>query len=175
VDVHGLQPHLASNDGYAGLSGPAIKYTALANVRKLRQLVVPEIDIVGVGGIQSGADVMEFLLAGAVACQMATCHWKEGAGAFDRVLQELRELMQDMGLATVSEITSPQQRRRLVLSSWTNEGAQISRLYHASKSDKKKKGGSATPNAIIIQSASNDTNMYTMCHFGGLGCDSLVG
>ena len=120
VDIHSESPHISSNQGFAGLSGPAVRYTALANVRKLRELLDPSIDVVGVGGIVSGQDVFEFLLAGAVACQTATTHWKEGPGAFERILDELRHLMQEKGYSSVQQVQGK-------LKEWSKEGAALSR------------------------------------------------
>jgi dihydroorotate dehydrogenase (fumarate) len=55
-------PVICSNGGFAGLSGPAVKYTALANVKKMRDLLDPTISVVGVGGVQSGKDVFDMIL-----------------------------------------------------------------------------------------------------------------
>ena len=121
IDLHSAAPYISSNDGFAGLSGPCVKYTALANVRRLRQLLSAEVDVVGVGGIRTGGDVLEFLLAGAVACQIATTHWAEGPGAFDRILAELRECMVQYGYQSVSRDVCGK------LKGWTREGAALSR------------------------------------------------
>ena len=51
--------------GLSGLSGAAVKYTALANVKQMRELLDSSIDVVGVGGISSGRDVFEMILCGA--------------------------------------------------------------------------------------------------------------
>jgi dihydroorotate dehydrogenase (fumarate) len=120
IDAHADQPCISSNSGYAGLSGPAVKYTAIANVCKLRQLLDPEIDIVGVGGITTGQDAYEMLLAGATAVQVGTCHWKEGPTCFDRIADELRELMQKKGFRSLSDCKGK-------LKAWSKEGAEVSR------------------------------------------------
>ena len=54
VDPVAEMPVIRSKGGFAGLSGRAVKYTALANVKKMRELLVNEIDVVGVGGIYTG-------------------------------------------------------------------------------------------------------------------------
>ena len=50
------------NGGYVGLSGPAMKHTALANVCMMRELLDESIDVVGVGGVQTGKDAFELCL-----------------------------------------------------------------------------------------------------------------
>jgi len=114
-------PRIRSNDGYAGLSGPACKYTALANVRKLRQLLDPSIDIVGCGGVTTGLDCFELLLVGATAVQTATQHWKEGPACFDRILSELTEIMQEKGYTGIADFQNK-------LRPWSAEGAAKARL-----------------------------------------------
>lgn len=54
VDPVAEMPTIRSKGGFAGLSGRAVKYTALANVKKMRELLVDEIDVVGVGGVYTG-------------------------------------------------------------------------------------------------------------------------
>ena len=65
IDIHAEMPSIRANNGYAGLSGAAVKYTALANVKQMRELLDSSIDVVGVGGISSGRDVFEMILCGA--------------------------------------------------------------------------------------------------------------
>jgi dihydroorotate dehydrogenase (NAD+) catalytic subunit len=68
IDAAARRPRLASVTG--GLSGPAIKPVALAMVHALARAV--RIPVVGLGGIRSGEDVAEFLVAGAHAVQVGT-------------------------------------------------------------------------------------------------------
>jgi len=79
--------------GFGGLGGPYIKYTALANVRKFYELLDGKIPVVGVGGISSGRDAFEFILAGASAVQIGTAFIEEGPSVFGRVQDELASLM----------------------------------------------------------------------------------
>jgi dihydroorotate dehydrogenase (NAD+) catalytic subunit len=69
VDAERLRPRLAAPVG--GLSGPAIKPVALAAVYRVAQ-ALPDLPIMGVGGIATGNDAVEFLLAGAWAVQVGT-------------------------------------------------------------------------------------------------------
>ncbi|CAJ1954639.1 unnamed protein product [Cylindrotheca closterium] len=131
VDPVSEAPFISSNNGLAGLSGPAVKYTALANVRQMREQLDKSIDVVGVGGIESGTDVFLFLLCGATAVQVGTCHWKEGATCFDRICNELETILQEKGYSSVQDVIGQ-------LKPWSKEGAAKSRA-----AKKLETGGSA--------------------------------
>jgi dihydroorotate dehydrogenase (fumarate) len=120
VDAVSEAPFISANNGLAGLSGPAVKYTALANVRQMRQHLLPTIDVVGVGGIESGKDAFLFLLCGATAVQVGTCHWKEGPGCFDRICDELKDILKEKGYSSVQEVIGK-------LKPWSKEGAALTR------------------------------------------------
>lgn len=120
VDIVSEAPAISSNDGYAGLSGHAVRYTALANVRQMRSLLDNSIDVVGVGGVESGADAFEMILCGASAVQVGTCHWKEGPKCFDRICQELRDIMKSKGYSNINEFKGK-------LKPWSKEAAKVSR------------------------------------------------
>ena len=67
---------ISPNDGMAGLSGPAMKPIALGQVKQFRQHLDDEIDVIGVGGIATGDDIVDFLEAGAKAVQITSlAHW----------------------------------------------------------------------------------------------------
>ena len=131
VDIHSEAPMISSNQGFAGLSGPAVKYTALANVRKLRLALKESIDVVGVGGVESGKDAFELILCGATAVQVGTCHWTEGPKCFDRICQELQDIMKSKGYTCIHDFKGK-------LKEWSREGADIAR--GAAKAETKKDG-----------------------------------
>jgi len=89
--------------GFGGLCGEYIKPIGLANVRAFSQLL-PNIDVIGVGGINTGTDAFEYLLAGASAVQVATCFEKEGLGCFDRINQELISLMATKQYSSIASV-----------------------------------------------------------------------
>ncbi|GMH46338.1 hypothetical protein TrRE_jg1890 [Triparma retinervis] len=120
VDTVAEMPAISPKGGFGGLSGPAVKYTALANVKKMRDLLDETIDVVGVGGVETGEDAFQFLLCGAAAVQVGTKHWIEGAKCFDRIVGELEELMEKKGYKSVGEF-------RGKLKPWSKEGASKSR------------------------------------------------
>jgi dihydroorotate dehydrogenase (fumarate) len=120
VDEVSEAPFIASNNGLAGLSGPAVKYTALANVRQMREQLKEEIDVVGVGGIETGTDAFLFLLCGATAVQVGTCHWKEGPKCFDRICNELQQVLHEKGYSSAKDCIGK-------IKPWTKEGAALTR------------------------------------------------
>lgn len=73
------EANITSNGGLAGLSGPALQPIALGQVKQLRQHCHENIDIIGVGGITTGNDVMKFLAAGATAVQLTSLPYYLGS------------------------------------------------------------------------------------------------
>lgn len=59
-------------DGYGGLAGPTVKEIGLAEVRRWRRALPIRVHVVGVGGITSGEDILDYLNAGASAVQIGT-------------------------------------------------------------------------------------------------------
>lgn len=147
VDEISEAPFISSNNGLAGLSGPAVKYTALANVRQMRQQLDSSIDVVGVGGIESGTDVFLFLLCGATAVQVGTCHWKEGPKCFDRICDELRAVLKEKGYSSVTDVIGK-------LKPWSKEGAAIARAA------RKQAGTSSSGKTDTAINTSNDSTAF---------------
>ncbi len=84
-----------------GLSGPAIKPLALRLVWEASRAV--KIPVIGLGGIMSGEDAAEFLVAGARAVQVGTAHFIQPCAAV-RILRELEHYCEKTGVAAVSEL-----------------------------------------------------------------------
>lgn len=80
--------------GLGGIGGKYIKFTALANVRKFYELFNDKIQVIGVGGVYTGVDAFEFILAGASAVQIGTAFLQKGPKIFDNVQEELREFVE---------------------------------------------------------------------------------
>lgn len=93
IDPNSEKPLIKPKGGLGGIGGRYIKYTALANVRKFYQLLGDKIQIIGVGGIYSGIDAFESILAGASAVQIGTAFLQKGSGIFGAVQEELGEFM----------------------------------------------------------------------------------
>lgn len=106
VDLDRRRPVLPGVTG--GLSGPAIRPLALARVREVVRAV--SIPVVGVGGIQSGRDALEFLLVGASAVQVGTAAFLR-PDQLGRVIEEIRRFLADREIASLeSWIGSIQER-----------------------------------------------------------------
>ena len=99
IDLETRTPRLPL--GFGGLSGPAIKPVALRMVWQVAQAV--DIPVIGVGGISTGEDVLEFLLAGASACQVGTASFVNPA-ACQRILKEIQRYLRRHRIATVAEL-----------------------------------------------------------------------
>ncbi len=99
VDWRRRRPLLGAVTG--GLSGPAIKPIALAAVYRARQVV--DIPLVGVGGIATVDDVMEFLVAGASAVQVGTANFFRPRVTME-LLEQLPYALQEAGCQRAEQI-----------------------------------------------------------------------
>ena len=84
IDVERRRPVLSSGSG--GLSGPAIRPLAVHMLHRVSRAV--RVPLIGIGGIRSGTDAIEFILAGATAVQVGTATFSEPAAAV-RVVEEI--------------------------------------------------------------------------------------
>ncbi len=100
IDPIARRPVLASTCG--GLSGPAIKPIALRMVWEVHR-ALPEVPLVGIGGIETGRDTAEFLLAGASAVQVGTAIFRDPAAPL-RILGELEGFCEEQGVADVHDL-----------------------------------------------------------------------
>jgi dihydroorotate dehydrogenase (NAD+) catalytic subunit len=99
IDARTRRPRLGA--GFGGLSGPAIKPIALRLVYQAAQAV--KIPVIGLGGIASGEDAAEFLVAGARAVQVGTAtFWDPGSPL--RVARELGRFLGEQGVQNVRDI-----------------------------------------------------------------------
>ncbi len=89
---------IAASEGFAGLSGPAIKLIGLGQIRQLRKALPSHIPVIGVGGITHGEDIWQYRDSGAAAVQVATTYVKQGAGVFSRLLSEYIEFCETNGV-----------------------------------------------------------------------------
>jgi dihydroorotate dehydrogenase (NAD+) catalytic subunit len=99
IDLETRQPRLPL--GCGGLSGPAIKPVALRMVWQVAQAV--RIPIIGLGGITTGEDALEFLVAGATACQVGTASFAD-PGACRRIIEEMQYYLQRHCIPAVADL-----------------------------------------------------------------------
>ena len=99
IDVERRRFALANRTG--GLSGPAIKPVAVRMVYQAAQAV--KLPIIGMGGIQNGADALEFILAGASAVAVGTANFHNPRATLDTV-EGIRDYMERHGIKDVKEL-----------------------------------------------------------------------
>lgn len=99
VDIERRRPHLANITG--GLSGPAIKPVALRMVwQAVRCLKIP---VIGIGGISTAADALEFLIAGATAVEIGTANFVN-PGATMGIVDGIEAYMVRHGIGSIDEL-----------------------------------------------------------------------
>ncbi len=99
VDWRRRRPVLGNVTG--GLSGPAVKPLALRCVWRIAQLKA--VPVVGVGGVATLDDAMEFLVAGAAAVQVGTANFYDPTASV-RIVDMLPDALQALGAASVTEV-----------------------------------------------------------------------
>lgn len=99
IDIETRRPKIANITG--GLSGPAVKPIAIKLVYEAAKAV--SIPVIGMGGIMSGADAIEFLLAGASAVSVGTAIFSN-PGAPMEVIRGIDEYLDAHGIASVTDI-----------------------------------------------------------------------
>jgi len=85
-----------------GLSGPAIRPVGVRCVYEIFEAV--KIPVIGVGGIVSGRDAIEYIMAGARAVQIGTGVWYDGPEIFTKVCTQMIRFMEENGFGTVDEM-----------------------------------------------------------------------
>lgn len=100
IDLHARRPILANRTG--GLSGPAIRPLAVRCVYDIYQAV--RVPIVGIGGVSSGRDAVEMIMAGAAAVGVGSAVYGQGPELFGRINQEMVQWMAELGYHRVDEM-----------------------------------------------------------------------
>lgn len=99
IDLERRKPVIANNTG--GVSGAGIKPIALKMVYEAAHAV--KIPVIGMGGIMSGKDALEFICAGARAVQVGTANFAD-ALAMPRIIDELNDWLDAHNISSVNEI-----------------------------------------------------------------------
>ncbi|MDE6597442.1 MAG: dihydroorotate dehydrogenase [Clostridia bacterium] len=101
IDIERRKPVIANNTG--GVSGAGIKPVAVRMVYEAAHSV--DIPVIGMGGITRGADVIEFMMAGARAVQVGTANFTD-ANAMPRIIAEANSWLDKHGVKNINEIVN---------------------------------------------------------------------
>ena len=100
ISPEARMPVLANRFG--GLSGPAVRPVGVRCVYEIHEAV--GIPVIGVGGISTGRDALEYIMAGASAVQVGTAVWTRGPGVFRSICEEVSRFMDEYGYAKVGDM-----------------------------------------------------------------------
>lgn len=99
IDIRTGQPVLGN--GMGGYSGTEVKPLAVRMVYQVARAT--KLPIIGMGGIETAADVLEFMMAGASAVAVGAAHFKDIA-ACPHIAAQLPALMDELGIKTLAEL-----------------------------------------------------------------------
>jgi dihydroorotate dehydrogenase (NAD+) catalytic subunit len=99
IDIETRRPKIANITG--GLSGPAIKPVALRMVWQVAQTV--NVPVVGIGGIMTAKDALEFLIAGAVAVQIGTANFINSHATTD-IIDGIETFLMERNISDIADI-----------------------------------------------------------------------
>jgi len=99
INLDTMRPHLGGKTG--GLSGPAIRPVAVRAIYQVHA-ALPHIPILGMGGVASGRDALELILAGASGVSVGTASFGDPT-ALIKIQNELRDLLAARGFATLQQ------------------------------------------------------------------------
>lgn len=91
IDIETTMPVMGAPNGYGWLSGPAIKPLAIRCVADIARRV--NIPVIGVGGVSTGRDAVEFIMAGASAVELCTAAIIRGPEIYGRIADEMSRFM----------------------------------------------------------------------------------
>lgn len=103
IDVANRKVLVGNDKGEVWTSGPAIKPVALAIVNKIKS-AMPDFTVIGVGGVASADDVVEFLLAGADAVQMLSAAMLQGKDLYEKIVNDLPKALEKYNFSSVEEV-----------------------------------------------------------------------
>lgn len=100
IDIETTRPILANKTG--GYSGKAIKPIGVRCVYDIAQHI--NIPVIGVGGITTGEDAIEYIMAGACAVQIGSAVYYRGPEVFHQICEEIKHWMRTHGYKTLTEL-----------------------------------------------------------------------
>jgi len=99
INTETMRPHLGGKTG--GLSGPAIRPVAVRAIYQVRE-ALPEVSILGMGGVATGKDAFELILAGASGVSIGTASFGDPSAVY-RIQNELKQILQSKGFGSTKE------------------------------------------------------------------------
>ena len=100
IDIDTRRPILTNK--YGGISGKAIKPIAVRAVYNLYKAV--QVPIIGTGGVTTGADALEFIMAGATAVGVGSAVYNRGVDVFSKITTEMSEWMEKHSVTSLDEL-----------------------------------------------------------------------
>ena len=99
INLETMKPQLGGKTG--GLSGPAIRPIAVRAIYQVRE-ALPKLPILGMGGVASGRDALELILAGASGVSVGTANFGNPSAVYE-IQEELRKLLIDRGFRSLTD------------------------------------------------------------------------
>lgn len=103
IDLKTKSIKYAPESGFVWTSGPVIKNLALATVYTIKQ-AMPDFTVIGVGGVKSADDVIEFMLAGADGVQMLSGALLKGKQLYRKIIKDLPKKLETYGFKSCEEV-----------------------------------------------------------------------
>ncbi|KPA19482.1 Dihydroorotate dehydrogenase, classes 1 and 2 [Candidatus Magnetomorum sp. HK-1] len=100
IDIKSGKPYLGF--GMGGISGPLLKPLAIAAIYQLYKAI--KIPIIGTGGVSSGSDAIEMIMAGASVVGIGTAVYKRGITVFEEIVNEMKQICIKLGIKSLSDI-----------------------------------------------------------------------
>lgn len=102
INIETGKPSLGSSDGYGWMSGAALRPIAIRCIADIAQAV--DIPVIGVGGVTSGEDVIEFTMVGASAVQVCTAAILEGDTVYGKIARQTEDWLNEHGYDSLDDI-----------------------------------------------------------------------
>ncbi len=102
IDLRSRMPILAAHKG--GLSGPALKTIAVRCVAEIYEATEGKTPIIGTGGVYTGEDALEMMLAGASLVGIGTAVWERGTDIFQKVCDEMQMWCTNEGVWEIKDM-----------------------------------------------------------------------
>lgn len=115
IDINSREIIFSNDSGFVWTSGPAIKPIALATVYKIKQ-AEPDLTVIGVGGIATAEDVIEFLLVGASAVQMLSAALLKGKQLYRKIIEDLPKALEKHGFKSIQDVIDSTLTKKVVYS-----------------------------------------------------------